>query len=56
MSGIPSNAGPSPGTKNNVHLTHLSLCHNFTMYLLSCSVLDRLYVLSNIYLFIMALM
>ena len=53
ISGIPSNAGQSPGTSGNLHLTHLSLCLICTEHLPSYPMFDRFYVLSANDLFIM---
>ena len=40
ISGIPRNAVQSPGSTRNLHLTHLSLCVNFTVHIPICLITD----------------
>ena len=44
MSGIQSNAEPSPAMTKDVHLAILSFCIEFTVHMPTCSLSDLLYV------------
>ena len=54
MSGIPSSAGPFPGTLKNLHLAHLFLCLNFTVHMPNCSIFYWLYVFNMAELLVVA--
>ena len=51
---ILNNARPLPGTTKNLHLTDLSVYFMLTEYIPSCSMFDKLHVLSTADLFILA--
>ena len=52
--GFPSNAGPSPSTTKNPHLTSLSLYLHLIVHIHNYSILDWLYVFSMTELFSLA--